>query len=146
MDGVQNLEEVKIGMFDWGNSINKNKNNLLSGNPFAIKQYDPWSIRRLVAQSQDTLIEACEMNKVAHIAPEFQYMYFLHAIPPKARYSKWPKKQVVPEEIEQLAHYWGENIENTMKIFNRMNDAELEQVLSKINKGGRGKITKKGRK
>lgn len=138
----QNVEEIKIGLFDWGNSINSSKTNLLNGNIFAIKQYDPFTVRRLVAQSQDCLIEACEMNKLAHIKPEFQYMYLLHAIPQKSRYAKWPKKVVIPEEIQILANYWGENIENTTKIFNRMNDTQLTELLAKINKGGRGKILK----
>lgn len=142
----QQTENQVIKLFDWGHSLNRSKNNLLEGNPLALKQYDPWTIRRLVAQSQDTLIEANQMNVLGHLAADLQYMYFLHAIPKKSRFSKWPKKKIVSDSILMIAEYYQVNIEIANTYFNRMNDEQFNELRDRIEKGGRGKLQKGKRK
>lgn len=138
-------QQTAFKIWDFIDSINKSKVNLMEKNSHAIKAFDPFQVRRALALSMDCLVDAQEMNKVAHIAPDLQYLYLLHAIKPKFRRTTWPKKKTIPPEIHQIAEYFKENIDNTIAIVNRMNDKQYSDLLEKLNKGGRGE-TKRGKK
>ncbi|CAL9957127.1 clamp loader of DNA polymerase [Vibrio phage D528] len=127
---------VKYGLFDWLHSINVSKTNLMEQDG-AAKQYDPFIIRRGIAQSLDTLDYASRMNELHHIEPELQYMYLLHSIPKKKRYSKWSKKQAVDENLTTIMEYYQVSLEKAQGYAKLLNQGQINELRERIKGGGR---------
>ncbi|AUR97724.1 clamp loader A subunit [Vibrio phage 1.244.A._10N.261.54.C3] len=129
---------VKIGLFDFLHSINVSKTDLMEREG-ALKQYDPFIIRRGVAQSLDTLDYASRMNELHYIEPALQYQYLLHSIPKKKRYSKWSKRQEVDQSLNVIMEYYQVSLEKAQGYRRLLNDGQVNELRERLTGGGRGK-------
>ncbi|QZI90480.1 DNA polymerase [Vibrio phage 207E48.1] len=129
---------LKIGLFDWLHSINMSKTDLMEQEG-AVKQYDPFIIRRGVAQSLDTLDFASRMNELHYLEPELQYQYLLHSIPKKKRYSKWSKKQEVDENLTVVMEYYQVSLEKAQGYMKLLTQGQVNELRERLTGGGRGK-------
>jgi len=87
--------------FDYLNSINQNKNNMMRGSEndeLSEKEYVPFMVNRGLSYFPDTLAFANEMNLLHHLDKKLQYEFLLNTIRPRKRFSKWFKA----EENESL--------------------------------------------
>jgi hypothetical protein len=77
--------------FDYVNSINSPKKENLMVDEVAEKAYNPWLVNKALSYFKDTVLYANEINMHSHLSNMMQYDYYLHAIKPGKRYSKWIK-------------------------------------------------------
>lgn len=93
------------------------------------RTYDPFIINRGLAQSQDTVLLAEQMNRSPELSKRAQYAFYLHAVTKKRRYAKWAKKDKVGDE-KMIAKHYGVNLERGMDILNRLTPEQLEAIRS----------------
>uniref|UniRef100_A0AAU8L0H3 Sliding-clamp-loader small subunit n=1 Tax=Serratia phage Kevin TaxID=3161161 RepID=A0AAU8L0H3_9CAUD len=101
------------GMFDYrnaltgANAINGKKVNLLmEEDPATRKEFDPFMVRRALAQHKDVIVCAEEMNLLHGVDPWLQWNYAFYSIPAKKRYDKWSKKSAADETITLLCDFF----------------------------------------
>lgn len=102
------------GLFDYSNAMTGQdavggvKNNLLlnSDEPDIQKGFDPFMVRRCLAQNQDTLVCAEQMNLLHSCDKWMQWCYGFYAIPARKRYGKWSKKGPDNPDLVMLSDFY----------------------------------------
>lgn len=92
------MSNDNLSPFDFINSVSKTKIDLIRANDSltpeqAEKQYVPFMVNRGLSYFPDTVLHANEMNRLPDIQKEGQYRYYLGAIRPNKRFSKWAKAE-----------------------------------------------------
>jgi len=78
--------------FDYVNSINSTKKNLMRGTDndrLAEKEYAPFLTNRTLSYHHDTVALANEMNQRSQLEHLLQYEFLLNSVRPKKRFAKW---------------------------------------------------------
>lgn len=130
-------KQESIKLFDWLHSINFSKTDLMTGVDGAVKQYDPFIIRRGVAQSLDTIGFAGRMNELHHLSPELQYQYLLHSVPKKKRYDKWSKRNEVDENLKVIMEYYQISLEKATGYQKLLTQGQINELRERLKGGGR---------
>ena len=80
-------------LFDFLGAINNTKENLLeTDDPDVLKAFDPFMIRRGLAQSEDTLVIAQKMNLLHKCSPWMQWNMAFHTVQARNDIQNGPKK------------------------------------------------------
>jgi Bacteriophage clamp loader A subunit len=79
--------------FDFLNSINQTKVNLIRDEGRGASEYAPYLMNKGLSQFPDTIMQANVMNQRGFLDKQMQYEYLLHSIRPRKRFSKWAKKE-----------------------------------------------------
>uniref|UniRef100_A0AAU6W4K4 Clamp loader subunit n=1 Tax=Pseudomonas phage Cygsa01 TaxID=3138529 RepID=A0AAU6W4K4_9VIRU len=130
-------EEVKVGLFDWLGALNTTKADLL--NEASEKSYDPFIIRRGIAQNMDTVLLAQEMNKLHALPKRMQHDFFLRAITKKKRYGKWSKKESVLEKTQTISTFYNVSLREAQEYANLLTDDQVKELVERMDTGGRKK-------
>jgi hypothetical protein len=130
-------EEVKVGLFDWLGALNTTKANLL--NEGSEKSYDPFIIRRGIAQNMDTVLLAQEMNKLHALPKRLQHDFFLFAITKKKRYGKWSKKEAAVEKLQTISTYYKVSLREAQEYAPLLTDDQVKELVERMDTGGRKK-------
>lgn len=130
-------DESKVGLFDWLGALNTTKQNLL--NEYTEKSFDPFIIRRGIAQNMDTVLLAQEMNKLHALPKVMQHDFFLGAITRKKRYGKWSKKEAVVEKIQTISTYYKVSLKEATEYAELLSDAQVAELVERMDTGGRKK-------
>ena len=69
------------------------------------KEYNPYVINTFLSLHVDTVLFANEMNTRYYIPAARQFVFLLHAIRPKRRYGKFPRKHV-SKDLELVSRYY----------------------------------------
>ena len=125
----------KISPFDFLNSINTNKKNLMEGTDEE-KQYVPFVVNRTLSYFQDTVSLANAMNIHHHIDNRLQYDFFINIIRKRKRFSKWNKPQK-HNDIDVVKQYYGYSNEKAEQVLPLLSQPQLLELRKKVNKGGR---------
>lgn len=126
---------------DYLNSINQNKKSLMEDLETCEENeraYVPYIINRLMSNFPDAIFHANLMNQYATIDKKMQYDYFLFALRPRKRFSKFMKAEKI-EDLEMVKEYFGYNnikAKNALKILSL---EQIEFIKRKMDKGGRGR-------
>ena len=126
----------KISPFDFVNSINSTKENLIVDEATE-KEYNPFIVNRAMGFSADTVIPGNEMNARPHIDSKMQYD-FLHAVVRKSkRYSKWIKSE--EENLEAIQQYFGYSFNKAKEALRILTSDDIEKIKHKLisSKGGK---------
>jgi len=123
--------------FDFLNSINVSKVNLLEEDPQAIKNYTPFMINRGLSYFPDTVLYANEMNRFIEIPREWQFSFLLNTITRRKRWSKWFKSEANSKEIELVMEYYGYSTEKARNVIDLLTQEQLLAIEEKLNKGGK---------
>lgn len=101
------------GLFDYRNALlgdnavnGKKVNLLLTDDPEIKKGFDPFMVRRALAQHKDVIVCAEEMNLLHNVDPWLQWNYAFYSIPAKKRYDKWSKKSAADETLILLCDFF----------------------------------------
>lgn len=121
--------------FDYLNSINTNKNDIMDSDE-AEKIYNPYLINRSLSYFRDTVLISNEMNRYHHADNKLQYHFLLNIVRNRKRFSKWVKPEVV-EDIEVVKEYYGYSTEKANAVLPLLSPSELETIRAKVDKGGR---------
>lgn len=130
-------EETKIGLFDWLGALNTTKSNLL--NEATEKSFDPFIIRRGIAQNIDTVLLAQEMNKLHGLPKVMQHDFFLGAITKKKRYGKWSKKESVLDKLQTISTYYTVSLREAQEYAALLSDDQVKELVDRMDTGGRKK-------
>ena len=91
-----------MNFFDFLNSINENKKDLIREDPLNEKEYNSFMINRGLSYFSDTILYANEMNRSGDIPKKWQYDFYRISIPKKRRFSKWHKQNKLEEKTELI--------------------------------------------
>lgn len=118
-------------LFDFVNSINDTKEDLSEKDTFN-SDYNSFMINRALAQSQDNLYIANEMNKLYYLPKEMQYKFLLNIVIKKKRYAKWSKKSV-DKDILNVSQYYKVSIEKAQDYLKILSDEQLREIENILN-------------
>jgi len=123
--------------FDFINSINQSKNNLIKDSDnkeLAEKLYKPYIVNKGLSYFQDTIMFCNEMNRLNHLDNKLQYEFFLNSIRPLRRYAKWVKK-VDSDDFDAVQEYYQLNNDKTEQALSLLSREQINLIKLKLQKG-----------
>ena len=127
--------KTDINPFDFLNSINSTKVNLLDKDPENINQYNGFLVNRSLSYFPDTVLISNEMNRLHHLDARLQYDFLINIVRKKKRFSKWDKPQST--DIECIKEYYGYSDSKAKQIIGLLTSEQIQELKNKVNKGGR---------
>ena len=130
---------AKVNPFDFTNSINQTKQDLMRGtanDKIAEKSYSPFLTNRALSYHNDTVFYANEMNTRHHLDNLLQYDFLLNIVRPKKRYAKWSKKDN-DGDVLIVKEYFGYNDTKARQALSILTPEQLTQIKITLQKGGR---------
>ena len=94
----------KISPFDFANSINHTKEDLIVDERTE-KEYNPFIVNRAMGFGKDTVIAGNEMNSRHHLDNKMQYDFLMATVRKARRYNKWIKAE--ESNIEAIQKFFG---------------------------------------
>jgi hypothetical protein len=120
-----------MNVFDFLNSINYTKKNILEEDILLEKQYVPFIVNKYLSYFPDTLMHSNQMNKLSFISKKDQYEYFINAIRKRKRYSKWKKKEDnLQKEIslKNIMEYFECSYKRAEEYLNILNNHQIQAI------------------
>ena len=129
------VKTKKISPFDFANSINFTKENLIVDEATE-KEYNPFIVNRAMGFAADTVIPANEMNSRPHIDNKMQYDFLCAVVRKSKRYSKWIKSE--EENLEAIQQYFGYSFNKAKEALRILTSEDIEKIKVKLarSKGG----------
>lgn len=123
--------------FDFLNSINDTKVNLFAQDPQNKKDYSAFMVNRGLSYFADTIMYANEMNINRDIPTEWQYDFYLTAIPKRKRFSKWAKKDKLEESVKLIMREYNYSESKALDVINILSEEQIKSLHDKYSTGGR---------
>jgi hypothetical protein len=124
-------------IFDFLNSINDNKKNLMNVDPGCERVYVPYIINKSLSYFPDTLFEANMMNFYNNISKKMQYDYYLLNIRKKKRFSKWHKEKTTDsDDISIIKQYYGYSDKKAVEASKILTKEQINHLKNALNTGG----------
>jgi hypothetical protein len=120
--------------FDFVNSINYTKKDLLRDPEISETSYVPYVINKSLSYFPETIMYANEMNRV-QADNKLQYHYLLNTVRPGKRFAKWVKKEDV-ESIELVKLFYGYSTEKAQQALTVLTASNLHYIKQKLQRGG----------
>ncbi len=130
---------AKTNPFDFTNSINTSKKNLMRGTDndvLAEKSYSPFLTNRALSYHNDTVAIANEMNTNHFLDKRLQYEFLLNIIRPKKRYAKWSKKEK-GGDVDLIKEYYKYNDIKARQALTILTKEQISAIRNKLEKGGK---------
>jgi len=124
-------------LFDFIISVNQTKKDLLKEDPQNLKQYNAFIINRGLSLFYDTVLIANEMNQRSYLDKDQQYRFLLNTVTKKKRFSKWFKKESIPEDIETIKKAYGYSTKRAEEVLDLLSDSQLNDLKQKQYIGGK---------
>lgn len=122
--------------FDFLNSINTSKINLVDKDPECVKKYNGFLVNRSLSYFPDTVFLSNEMNRLHHLDGKMQYDFLINIVRKKKRFSKWDK----PDEradMECIKEYFGYSEQKAKQVIGLLTESQIKTIKQKVTKGGR---------
>ena len=126
-----------MSFFDYLNAINITKQDLMKEDPQSEKEYVSFMINRGLSYFPDTIMHANEMNRYSSIPKDWQFAFYLNAIPKKKRFSKWHKKDQNSEDIKLVMKAYDYSSQRAIEALQILTDAQLKELRALYDTGGR---------
>jgi hypothetical protein len=123
--------------FDYLNSINFDKTDLMQDDPLAEQKYPAFMVNRGLSYFPDTIMFANQMNGFAHLDSKLQYQFYLYGISKRKRFSKWAKKDPQSETLRAVMEYYKYSEERALEAISILSNEQITIIEEKMNKGGR---------
>jgi len=130
---------AKTNPFDYTNSINTSKKNLMrdtNNDLLAEKSYSPFLTNRALSYHNDTVAIANEMNVSHHLDKRLQYEFLLNIIRPKKRYAKWSKKEK-GGDVEVVKEFYKYNETKARQALTILTKEQISDIRNIMEKGGK---------
>jgi hypothetical protein len=121
--------------FDFLNSINTSKKNLIAEDPGLEKDYKPFLMNRGLSYFQDTIMYANQMNICRDLDPKLQYDFLISTIRPRKRFSKWFKKED-DSDVEAVKEYYGYSNSQAVQAISILSSDQIKIIKTSLEKGG----------
>jgi hypothetical protein len=127
---------AKISPFDFVNSINFTKQNLIIDERTE-NEYNPFIVNRGLGFNPDTVIASNEMNSRPHLDKKMQYDFLQTVVRKGKRYGKWLKSE--EENLELIQKYFGYSFNKAKEALRILTDEQLEEIrrIEQRSKGGK---------
>lgn len=122
--------------FEFINSINNTKVNLMDQDEEAETKYNSFLTNRSLSYFPDTVLMSNEMNRLHHLDNKMQYDFLINIVRKKKRFSKWDK----PEQrdgIECVKRYFGYSETKAKQVVGLLSESQITTIKSKVSIGGR---------
>lgn len=126
-----------MNFFDFLNSINDSKEDLLKKDPLSEKDYNSFMVNRGLSYFGDTILYANEMNSRTDIPKKWQYEFYLYGIKKKRRFSKWHKKDVNGEDLKLVMQEYQYSTKRALEVLSLLTEEQLQTIREKHDTGGR---------
>jgi hypothetical protein len=126
-----------MSFFDFLNSINDTKKDLLKEDPQSEKDYVPFMVNRGLSYFTDTILYANEMNMHAGLPKKWQYDFYLHGLKKKRRFSKWHKKEPSGEDLKLIIKEFGYSAKRAQEVLTILNEDQIKELRAKHDVGGK---------
>ena len=123
--------------FDFLNSVNDTKKDLFAEDPQNKKDYSAFMVNRGLSYFHDTIMYSNEMNINRNIPIEWQYSFYLNAIPKRKRFSKWAKKEKSQDMTKIVMREYGYSESKALDVINILSQEQLSALKAKYSTGGR---------
>ena len=120
--------------FDFVNSINVSKDNLIEKDPNCEKDYVPFLTNRALSYFPDTVLYANVMNGFPFLANKLQYEYLLNSIRPKKRFSKWVKVED-SNDLEMVKLYFNYSTKKAEQALSVLSSDQIRNIRNKVTGG-----------
>jgi hypothetical protein len=130
--------ENTLTPFDFIKAASHTKKNLIeeSENPkLTEKQYNAYIVNKGFSYFEDTILHANEMNQRPNLFPSAQFKYYIAALRPRNRFSKWYKAEK-NEDLDAIQHVYSCNRTIAKMYLKILSNDDLKKIHSKMNKGG----------
>jgi hypothetical protein len=126
----------KISPFDFANSINFTKENLIVDERTE-KEYNPFIVNRAMGFGKDTVIAGNEMNSRPHLDNKMQYDFLREVVRKSKRYNKWLKTE--EENIEAVQKFFGYSFIKAKEALSILTETDLDRIklYQTTSKGGK---------
>ena len=121
--------------FEFLNAINYTKKDLMV-DPENEKHYNSFVINRSLSYFPDTVAIANEMNKYHHLDSRLQFSFLINIVRKRKRFSKWIKPEI-ENDVEVVKEYYGYSNEKALQILPLLTPEQLNELRTKVRKGGR---------
>ena len=124
--------------FDFVNSINSNKKNMMKGtenDQLAEKTYSAFITNKSLSYFPDTIQLANMMNCNHGLDNKMQYSFLINIVRPSKRYSKWVKKDK-DSDLELVMSYYGYNRQKAKAALKLLSPDQMKTIKNKLDKGG----------
>lgn len=128
---------AKISPFDFANSINFTKENLIVDERTE-KEYNPFIVNRAMGFGKDTIIAGNEMNARPHLDNKLQYDFLRSVIRKAKRYNKWLKAE--EENIEAIQEFFGYSFIKAKEALSILTETEIDLIKLHLNTSKGGKV------
>lgn len=126
----------KINPFEFLNSINSTKKNLMDVDIDTEKSYNSFLVNRSLSYFPDTVLMSNEMNRLHHLDSKMQYDFLINIVRKKKRFSKWDK----PDEradLECVKEYFGYSESKAKQAIVLLTESQIKTIKNKVSRGGR---------
>ena len=120
--------------FDFVNSINYTKKDLLKDPEVSETTYVPFIVNKSLSYFPETIMYANEMNRT-QADNKLQYHYLLNTVRPGKRFAKWVKKDDM-ESIELVKLFYGYSTEKAQQALTVLSRENLHYIKQKLQRGG----------
>lgn len=120
--------------FDFINSINTNKKDLLADPDVSESDYVPFVVNKSLSYFADTILHANEMNR-SGIDSKLQFHYLLNSVRPAKRFAKWVKREDI-NDIEIVKQFYGYSTEKAQQAMTILTAENLHYIKQKLERGG----------
>lgn len=123
--------------FDFLNTINDTKKNLMNIDPGCERIYVPFVINKSLSYFPETLFESNMMNFYNNLSKKMQYDYYLLKLSKKKRFCKWHKDKTTNiEEIQIIKAYYGYSDKKAIEASKILSKNEIETLKKLLNTDG----------
>ena len=120
---------------DWLNSINFNKENLIKGNTYIVKEYPSFIINKCLSGHLDCIMFANEMNKCHFLDKDLQYEFYLNILRKRKRFSPWIRKDKV-SDLDIVKSYYGYSNEKARQVMRILSTEQIDYMKQRLDTGG----------
>ena len=128
---------AELGPFDFLNSINSNKKNLIETAQDE-KLYNAWMVNKGLSYFPDTIEYANMMNRLYNLDSKLQYEFLRSIVRPRKRFSKWAKKKN-SADLDLISEYFQCNMKRAEEYSQLLSPENLNLIKKKLEQGGAAK-------
>jgi len=134
--GVKLKTKSNLGPFEFINSINNTKVNLMDQDEEVETKYNSFLTNRSLSYFPDTVLMSNEMNRLHHLDNKMQYDFLINIVRKKKRFSKWDKPEQ-RDDIECVKRYFGYSETKAKQVVGLLSESQITTIKSKVFIGGR---------
>ena len=124
--------------FDFIKSVSHTKKDLIKSDDYPDqieKLYNGYIVNRGFSYFEDTVLHANEMNMHPILFKDAQYRYYMGALRPRNRYSKWHKAEN-NKDLDMIQEYYQCNRTVAKQYMKVLSEEDLKIINNKMAKGG----------